>query len=38
VWGEQIDRDQPAAYARRKAMTHAEADRWLSPNLNYDPA
>jgi 5-methyltetrahydrofolate--homocysteine methyltransferase len=33
-----IDRDQLAAYAQRKGLTLAEAERWLSPNLNYDPA
>jgi 5-methyltetrahydrofolate--homocysteine methyltransferase len=33
-----IDRDQVADYAARKGMTVAEAERWLSPNLNYDPA
>jgi 5-methyltetrahydrofolate--homocysteine methyltransferase len=33
-----IDRDQIADYHQRKAMTVAEAERWLSPNLNYDPA
>ncbi len=33
-----IDRDQTADYAQRKGMTVAEAERWLSPNLNYDPA
>jgi 5-methyltetrahydrofolate--homocysteine methyltransferase len=33
-----IDRDQVADYARRKAMTVAEVERWLGPNLNYDPA
>jgi 5-methyltetrahydrofolate--homocysteine methyltransferase len=33
-----IDRDQVADYAQRKAMTVAEVERWLGPNLNYDPA
>ena len=33
-----IDRDQLADYAQRKGMTVAEAERWLGPNLNYDPA
>ncbi len=32
-----IGRDQVADYARRKGMTVAEAERWLSPNLAYDP-
>ncbi|MGA7242274.1 MAG: vitamin B12 dependent-methionine synthase activation domain-containing protein, partial [Terracidiphilus sp.] len=33
-----IDREQVADYAERKGMTVAEVERWLSPNLNYDPA
>jgi 5-methyltetrahydrofolate--homocysteine methyltransferase len=33
-----IDRDQVAAYHERKGISLAEAERWLSPNLNYDPA
>jgi 5-methyltetrahydrofolate--homocysteine methyltransferase len=33
-----IERDQVADYARRKGLTVAEAERWLAPNLNYDPA
>jgi 5-methyltetrahydrofolate--homocysteine methyltransferase len=33
-----IDRDQVLDYAARKGMTVAEAERWLAPNLNYDPA
>jgi 5-methyltetrahydrofolate--homocysteine methyltransferase len=32
-----IDRDQVADYAARKGMTIAEVERWLGPNLNYDP-
>ncbi|MEO0326338.1 MAG: vitamin B12 dependent-methionine synthase activation domain-containing protein, partial [Myxococcota bacterium] len=32
-----IDRDQVADYARRKGMSLAEAERWLAPNLAYDP-
>jgi len=32
-----IDRDQVADYHQRKGMTVAEVERWLSPNLNYDP-
>jgi 5-methyltetrahydrofolate--homocysteine methyltransferase len=32
-----IERDQVADYARRKAWTLAEAERWLSPILNYTP-
>ena len=33
-----IDRDQVADYAGRKGMCMAEVERWLGPNLNYDPA
>jgi 5-methyltetrahydrofolate--homocysteine methyltransferase len=33
-----IDRGQVEDYARRKGMTVAEVERWLGPNLNYDPA
>ena len=33
-----IDRDQVADYAQRKGMNVAEVERWLGPNLNYDPA
>jgi 5-methyltetrahydrofolate--homocysteine methyltransferase len=33
-----IDRDQVADYAARKEMSVAEVERWLGPNLNYDPA
>jgi 5-methyltetrahydrofolate--homocysteine methyltransferase len=32
-----IERDQVADYARRKGMALAEVERWLAPNLNYDP-
>jgi 5-methyltetrahydrofolate--homocysteine methyltransferase len=32
-----IDRDQVKDYARRKAMSVNEVERWLGPNLNYDP-
>jgi 5-methyltetrahydrofolate--homocysteine methyltransferase len=32
-----IDRDQVADYSVRKGMTVAEVERWLGPNLNYDP-
>jgi len=31
-----INRDQVEDYAKRKGMTTAEAERWLSPNLGYD--
>ncbi|OAI41907.1 methionine synthase [Verrucomicrobia bacterium SCGC AG-212-E04] len=33
-----IDRDQVLDYQLRKAMPLAEVERWLAPNLNYDPA
>ena len=33
-----LGRDQLEEYARRKGITLAEAERWLSPNLAYDPA
>jgi 5-methyltetrahydrofolate--homocysteine methyltransferase len=32
-----IDKDQVEDYARRKGWTLAEAERWLSPILNYTP-
>ena len=32
-----IDRDQVADYARRKGWTVAEAEKWLAPNLGYEP-
>ncbi|MFC6044082.1 methionine synthase [Nocardioides hankookensis] len=32
-----IGRDQVAAYAERKGWSLAEAEKWLSPNLGYDP-
>ncbi|MBY0588609.1 methionine synthase [bacterium] len=34
---DRITRDQVEAYAGRAGMTLAEAERWLSPNLAYDP-
>jgi 5-methyltetrahydrofolate--homocysteine methyltransferase len=33
-----IERDQVADYAARKGMSVEEVERWLGPNLNYDPA
>jgi len=33
-----IDRDQVLDYHVRKGMTVREVERWLGPNLNYDPA
>jgi len=32
-----IGRDQVADYARRKAWPISEAERWLAPNLAYEP-
>jgi 5-methyltetrahydrofolate--homocysteine methyltransferase len=32
-----IARDQVEDYARRKGMTLADAERWLAPNLGYEP-
>jgi 5-methyltetrahydrofolate--homocysteine methyltransferase len=33
-----IDRDQVQDYAARKGMTREEVEKWLGPNLGYDPA
>jgi 5-methyltetrahydrofolate--homocysteine methyltransferase len=33
-----IGRDQVADYAARKGLTTAEVERWLAPNLGYEPA
>ena len=33
-----LDRDQVEDWAKRKGMSLADAERWLAPNLNYDPA
>jgi 5-methyltetrahydrofolate--homocysteine methyltransferase len=33
-----IERDQVEDYAKRKSWSIAEAERWLAPILNYDPA
>jgi 5-methyltetrahydrofolate--homocysteine methyltransferase len=33
-----IERDQAEDYARRKGWSLSEAERWLAPVLNYDPA
>ncbi|AHE99594.1 methionine synthase [Thioalkalivibrio paradoxus] len=33
-----INRDQVEDYARRKGWSMDEAERWLAPNLGYDPA
>jgi 5-methyltetrahydrofolate--homocysteine methyltransferase len=32
-----INRDQVESYAERTGMSVAETERWLSPNLGYDP-
>jgi 5-methyltetrahydrofolate--homocysteine methyltransferase len=32
-----IGRDQVQDYAQRKQMDVAAIERWLSPNLNYEP-
>jgi 5-methyltetrahydrofolate--homocysteine methyltransferase len=32
-----VERDQAEDYAARKGWTIEEAERWLSPVLNYDP-
>src|SRR5262249_33777433 len=33
-----VDRDQVESYASRKGMTVVEVERWLGPNLAYEPA
>ncbi len=33
-----LGRDQVEAYAERKGIELAEAERWLAPNLDYEPA
>ena len=33
-----VGRDQVESYAGRKGVTVAEAERWLTPNLGYEPA
>ncbi|MFO0664036.1 MAG: methionine synthase [Polyangiaceae bacterium] len=33
-----IERDQVVDYRGRKGMTTQEVERWLNPNLNYEPA
>ena len=32
-----VTKEQVSDYARRKGWTMAEAERWLAPNLDYDP-
>jgi 5-methyltetrahydrofolate--homocysteine methyltransferase len=34
----EIGRDQATDYAQRKGWTLAEAEKWLAPNLGYDPS
>jgi 5-methyltetrahydrofolate--homocysteine methyltransferase len=34
---DRITRDQVEDYARRKAMKLTEVERWLAPNLGYEP-
>jgi 5-methyltetrahydrofolate--homocysteine methyltransferase len=34
---DRITRDQVEDYARRKGMSIAEVERWLAPNLGYEP-
>jgi 5-methyltetrahydrofolate--homocysteine methyltransferase len=33
-----IGKDQVESYAKRKGMSIEEAERWLAPNLSYEPA
>jgi 5-methyltetrahydrofolate--homocysteine methyltransferase len=33
-----VDHDQIAAYARRKGQSIDQIERWLTPNLSYEPA
>jgi 5-methyltetrahydrofolate--homocysteine methyltransferase len=32
-----VSREQVLDYARRKGWSLLEAERWLAPNLDYDP-
>jgi len=32
-----VGRDQVVAYAARRGVSVAEAERWIRPNLGYDP-
>jgi 5-methyltetrahydrofolate--homocysteine methyltransferase len=34
---DRVTREQVESYARRKGMPLAQVERWLSPNLGYDP-
>jgi 5-methyltetrahydrofolate--homocysteine methyltransferase len=33
-----VNRDQVEDYAKRKGLALEEAERWLAPNLGYEPA
>jgi len=33
-----VGRDQAEAYAKRKGVPIEEVERWLAPNLAYEPA
>jgi 5-methyltetrahydrofolate--homocysteine methyltransferase len=35
---DRISREQVVDYAQRKALSIADVERWLSPNLGYDPS
>jgi len=35
---DRVTKDQVESYAHRKGMSLAEIERWLSPNLGYEPA
>jgi 5-methyltetrahydrofolate--homocysteine methyltransferase len=35
---DRLTRDQVEDYARRKRMSVADVERWISPNLGYDPS
>jgi 5-methyltetrahydrofolate--homocysteine methyltransferase len=35
---DRVTRDQVEDYARRKRMSVSEVERWLAPNLGYEPA
>ncbi|NLB13970.1 MAG: hypothetical protein GX826_08135, partial [Gammaproteobacteria bacterium] len=32
-----LTKEQVSDYAKRKGWTLAKAERWLAPNLDYDP-
>ncbi len=32
-----VDRDQVEVYSRRKGVAMREVERWITPNLAYDP-